>query len=123
MTSPYDLEARYSSKRDVHGVGYQVHLTETCDADHPDLIMQVITPPATTRDRVMGPAIQQDLADRDLLPGTHMLDSSYVDADFLVTAPIPHQIDVIGPPFGSYSRQWREGKGDDLQAFVIDWEA
>jgi transposase len=34
-----------------------------------------------------------------------------------------HQIDVVGPPFGSYSRQRREGRGDDLQAFVINWEA
>jgi transposase len=121
--SLYDTEARYSSKRETHGVGYKVHLTETCDADHPDLITQVITTPATTQDRVMGPAIHQDLAERDLLPGTHLLDSGYVDADLLVTARTPHQIDVIGPPFGSYSRQWREGKGDDLQAFVIDWEA
>jgi transposase len=104
-------------------VGYKVHLTETCDADHPDLITQVITTPATTQDSVMGPAIHQDLADRDLLPGTHLLDSGYVDADLLVTARTPHQIDVIGPPFGSYSRQWREGQGYDLQAFVIDWEA
>jgi transposase len=30
---------------------------------------------------------------------------------------------VVGPPFGSYSRQWREGQGDDLQAFSLDWEA
>jgi hypothetical protein len=43
------------------------------------------------------------------------------DADFLVTARTPHQLDVIGPPFGSYSRQWREGKGYDLEAFVLDW--
>jgi transposase len=121
--SPYDLEARYSSKRDVHWVGYKVHLTETCDADHPDLITQVMTTPATMQDSVMGPAIQQDLANRDLLAGTHLLDSGYVDADLLVTAQTPHQIDVIGPPFGSYSRQWREGRGYDLQAFVIDWEA
>ena len=34
----------------------------------------------------MGPPIVQDLAARDLLPGTHLLDSGYVDADFLVTA-------------------------------------
>jgi transposase len=34
-----------------------------------------------------------------------------------------HQIDVVGSPFGSYSRQRREGRGDDLQAFVINWEA
>ena len=89
IASPYDLEARYSSKRDTHWVGYKVHLTETCDADHPDLITQVMTTPATTQDSVMGPAIQQDLADRDLLPGTHLLDSGYVDADLLVTAQTP----------------------------------
>jgi transposase len=123
IASPYDLEARYSSKRETHWVGYKVHLTETCDADHPDLITQVMTTPATTQDSVMGPAIQQDLADRALLPGTHLLDSGYVDADLLVTAQTPHQIDVVGPPFGSYSRQRREGKGYDLQAFAIDWEA
>jgi transposase len=111
LASPYDLEARYSSKRETHWVGYKVHLTETCDADHPDLVTQVLTTLATTQDSVMGPAIQQDLAERDLLPGTHLFDSGYVDADLLVTAQTPHQIDVVGPPFGSYSRQWREGKG------------
>jgi transposase len=52
-----------------------------------------------------------------------VLDSGYVDADLLVIAQTPHRIDVIGPPFGSYSRQWREGKGYDLEAFVIDREA
>jgi len=70
----------------------------------------------------MGPVIVQDLATRDLLPGTHLLDSGYVDADFLVTAQRQHQIDVVGPPFGSYSWQHQIGQGYDLQAFVIDWE-
>jgi len=105
IQSPYDLEARYSSKRDTHWVGYKSHLGETCDDDQPDLITQVLTTPATTQDSVMGPIIHQDLADRDLLPGTHLLDSGYVDADLLVTAQTQHQIDVVGPPFGSYSRQ------------------
>jgi transposase len=54
------MEARYRSKREDHGVGYKVHLTETCDADDPDLMPQVITTPATMQDRVMGAAIQQD---------------------------------------------------------------
>jgi transposase len=123
IASPYDLEARYSSKHETHWVGYKVHLTETCDTDSPNLITQVMTTPATTQDSVMGPTIQQDLADRHLLPGTHLLDSGYVDADLLVTAQTQHQIDVIGPPFGSYSRQRREGRGYDLQAFAIEWEA
>jgi len=29
ITSPYDLEARYSTKRDTQWVGYKLHLTET----------------------------------------------------------------------------------------------
>jgi transposase len=121
--SPYDLEARYCSKRDTHWVGYKLHLTETCDPDQPDLITQVITTPATTPDCVMGPSIVHDLAARDLLPGTHVLDSGSVDADFLVTAQRQHHIDVVGPAFGSYSRQHQTGQGYDLQAFVLNWEA
>jgi transposase len=121
IQSPYDLEARYCSKRDTHWVGYKLHLTETCDVDHPDLITQVMTTPATTPDGVMGSTIQQDLAQRDLLPGTHLLASGYVDADLLVSAQTHHQIDVVGPPLGSYSRQHQTGHGYDLQAFVLDW--
>jgi transposase len=123
IASPYDPEARYSTKREVQWVGYKVHLTETCDEGQPHLVTQVITTPATTPDCVMGPTIHRDLAQRDLLPGTHLLDSGYVDAELLVTAQTQHQIDVVGPAFGSYSRQRRAGQGYDLSAFVLDWEA
>ena len=101
MTSPYDLESRYSTKRATQWVGYKLHLTETCEPGQPDLITQVLTTPATTPACTMGPAIAHDLAARDLLPGPHLRDSGYVDADFLVTAQRQHQIDVVGPPFGS----------------------
>jgi transposase len=121
LTSPYDLEARYSAKRDTQWVGYKLHLTEACEPGQPDLITQVLTTPATTPDCTMGPAIAHDLAARDLLPGTHLLDSGYVDADFLVTAQRQYQIDVVGPPFGSYSWQHKIEHGDDLQAFIINW--
>jgi transposase len=123
IQSPYDLEARYSTKRDTQWVGYKAHLSETCDDGYPDLITQVMTTLATTPDCVMGPAIQQDLAQRDVLPGTHLLDSGYVDAEFLASAQRLHQIDVIGPPFGSYSRQRRAGTGYALDAFILDWPA
>jgi transposase len=100
IASPYDPDARYSTKRGVEWVGYKVHLTETCDDGQLAVITQVLTTPATTPDCVMGPAIQQDLANRDFLPGTHLLDGGYVDADLLVTAHTQHQIDVVGPTFG-----------------------
>jgi hypothetical protein len=48
----------------------------------------------------MGPRIQWDLATRDLLPGIHLLDGGYVDAELLVTAQAAHRIDVVGPPLG-----------------------
>jgi transposase len=99
IASPYDVEARYCTKRSTAWVGYKVHLTETCEEDQPYLITGVMTTPATTPDCVMGPAIQQDLAQRDLLPGTHLLDGGSVDADLLVTAHTQQQIDVVGPPF------------------------
>jgi transposase len=123
LASPYDPEARYSTKRDVQWVGYKVHLTEACDDGQPHLITQVLTTPATTPDCVMGPTIHQDLAQRDLLPSTHLLDGGDVDAELLVTAQTEHQIDVVGPTFGSYSRQRLEGPGYDLSAFGVDWEA
>jgi Transposase DDE domain len=123
IAAPYDLEARYSSQRETQWVGSKVHRTETCAADYPDLMRQGMTTPATTQARVMAPTIQQDIANRDVLPGLHVLDSGSVDADLLVTAQTQHQSDGMGPPFGAYSRQRREGRGDDLQAFVRDWEA
>src|SRR5439155_24015695 len=103
-------------------MGYKVHLSETCDVGQPDLITQVSTTLATTSDFVMAPVIQEDLAIRDLLPGTHLVDSGYVVADVLVNAQ-QQQIDVVGPPLGSSSRQSRDGHGDDLHAFAIDWDA
>jgi transposase len=71
----------------------------------------------------MGPVIQQGLATRDLLPSTHLLGGGYVDAELLVTAQTKHQVDVVGPTFGSYSRQRMAGQGYDLSAFLLDWEA
>jgi transposase len=122
-TSPDALEARSCSQRETHGGGSTGHLTETWEPGQPELLTQILTTPATTPACVMGPAIQPDVAERDLLPGIHVLDSGDVDADLLVTAQTPQQIEVSGPPFGSYSRQRRAGEGYALQAVVMDWEA
>jgi transposase len=121
--SPDALEARYRSTREAHGVGSTVHLTDTCEAHQPDRMTQVSTTPAPTQDRVRGPASPHDCAARDVRPGLHVLDGGDVDAELLVTAQTPQQSAVMGPPCGSYRRHRRAGQGDDLQAFVSDWEA
>ncbi len=99
--SPYDLEARHGRTRDTPWVGDTLHLTEPCDPHQPALITQVITTPATTPDGVRGPSIVHDVAARDLVPGTHGLDSGSVDADFPVTAQTQPQVEGVGPAFGS----------------------
>jgi hypothetical protein len=43
-----------------------------------------------------GPNVH-DRAARDLLPGTHLLDSGYVDVDVLVTGQRQYQVDSVGP--------------------------
>ncbi len=72
--SPYDLEARYSSKRSVNWVGYKVHLTEICDEDSPHLITQVETTIATLTDEEAVKSIHQDLEKKKLLPDEHLMD-------------------------------------------------
>ncbi len=120
--SPYDPEARYSKKRETEWVGYKVHLTETSDETMPHLLTNVETTPATTADTTMTAAIHAHLAARDLLPQEHVVDTSYVTADHLVTS---HRrgIDLLGPVREDISWQTRAHVGFGVAGFGIDWEA
>src|SRR5262245_18270301 len=72
ISSPYDTDARYSTKRERQWVGYKAHLTETCDEDRPRLIVNVETTPATTPDDNMIQDVHGSEKVRDLLPGEHL---------------------------------------------------
>jgi len=85
IESPYDTEARHSSKREIIWTGYKAHLTETCDPELPCLITHVHTTVATTQDVSCTADIQQALADKGLLPLRHLVDTGYVDAELLVS--------------------------------------
>jgi transposase len=97
IASPYDPEARWSTKQTVEWVSYKVHLTEICDQDAPRLITHVETTPATTPDDNMLTTIHEELAAKDLLPQEHLVDKGYTDAEVLVTSQQEHQVRVIGP--------------------------
>jgi hypothetical protein len=122
LQSPYDLDARFSTKRETSWIGYRLHLTETCDEGTPDLITQVATVPATTNDVEMTDVIQADLATRDLLPGEHLLDAGYVSARHLVTSEKTHGITLVGPALLDTSWQATTDQGFDVTHFAIDWE-
>jgi hypothetical protein len=84
IASPYDPEARYSTKRAVEWIGYKVHLTETCDPATPHLIVNVETTPATTPDDHLLATIHASLEPRGLLPAEHLVDKGYTDSQVLV---------------------------------------
>jgi transposase len=122
IQSPYDAEARYSIKRQTEWTGYKVHLPESCDDELPHLIVNIETTPATTTDYEMTLPIQAHLAERDLLPSEHLLDSGYLSADILVQTQA-QGIDAIGPVSMENTWQSRTPDTHDLSHFVIDWEA
>ena len=122
VASPYDPQARYSSKRGTAWVGYKVQLTETCDPDLPSLIVNVATTPATTPDDNMLAAVHASLAERDLLPSEHLVDKGYTDSHVLVDSRRRFGVEVVGPVADDPSWQAREGAGFAKAAFLVDWE-
>jgi transposase len=122
ISSPYDVEARYSTKRDVEWVGYKAHLTETCDADRPHLIVNVETTPATTRDDNMVEIVHESEKKRDLLPGEHLVDKGYTDSEVLVASRSEYGVTIVGPVAEDPGWQARAGEGFDKGSFVVDWD-
>src|SRR5215471_13526772 len=117
LSSPYDTEARYSTKREVNWLGYKVHLTETCDEKTPHLIVNV----ATTPDDNMLEQVHDSLKVRDLLPAQHLVDKGYTDAHVLVDSQRQHDVTIVGPVAEDPSWQAR-AEGFDKGSFIVDWE-
>jgi transposase len=122
ISSPYDPEARYSTKRQVEWVGYKAHLTETCDADRPHLIVNVESTPATTPDDNMIKEVHESLKRRDLLPGEHLVDKGYTDAHVFVESRREYAVTIVGPVAADPSWQARAGEGFDKASFIVDWD-
>ncbi len=122
IASPKDLDISYCVKRSTEWIGYRVHLTETCDEEEPHLITQVQTTTATTHDAKATPIIQDDLAQRDLLPDTHLVDEGYMDTD-LVVKNQRRGVDLVGPIPSHKSWQSRTEEAFDHTQFHIDWQA
>jgi transposase len=121
IESPYEVEARYSTKRAMDWVGYKVHLTESCDEGFPHLITDVHTTAATATDVKQLSAIQDGLARSGLLPAEQLADSSYVCGSNLVSSHT-RQIDLVGPPYKDNTWQAKADEGFDVANFRIDWE-
>jgi transposase len=121
IESPYEVEARYSTKRSLGWVGYKVHLTESCDEGLPRLITDVHTTAATATDVKQLAPIQDRLAASGVLPAEQLADSSYVCGSNLVSSHA-RQVDLIGPAFKDNTWQAKADEGFDVANFRVDWD-
>jgi hypothetical protein len=120
ISPPYDPEARYSTKRGLGWVGYNVHLTETGDEGAPHLIVNVETTPATTPDDNMIEVVHESEKGRDLLPGEHLVDKGYTDSEVLIACRRAYGVTIVGPAAEDSGWQARAGEGFDKGRFAVD---
>lgn len=123
ISSPYDPQARYSTKREMAWVGYKVHLTETCDRHLPNLITDVQTCVATDPDEKQLPVIQASLKKRNLLPEEQVVDAGYANAATLASSQSDYGIRVTAPVTPNQSWQAAAKQGFDKSKFVVDWQS
>ena len=121
ISSPYDVEARYSTKRDMSWIGYKVHLTETCNRNLPNLITDVQTCVATAPDESQLPTIQAALSARNLLPKEQVVDAGYANAATIASSQTNYGITVTAPVTPNQSWQAEAKQGFDKSKFVVDW--
>ena len=149
LSSPYDTDARWGVKGDdLRWNGYKVHLTETCDpadtppshtpashapagdtpagdgrpGERPNIITGVATTDATVPDAKMTDPIHAALAQRDLLPTEHLVDSGYPSAALVVDTARRWGVALVSPLLSDRSRQGRAGAGYQRDNFTIDFD-
>jgi transposase len=123
ISTPYDPDAHYATKRSTAWIGYKVHLTETCEADSPNLITHVETTAAPVADDAVTATIHADLAEQSLLPAQHIADTGFVNSKLFVDSRNDYGIELIGPTRADNHWQAKTGTGFAASEFVIDWDA
>lgn len=121
--SPYDPEVRYSTKRDLHWIGYKVHLTETCEDEQVEVITHVETTYAPVADVAMLPAIHEALCASGVPPAEHYVDAGYLEVELLLREHQTKGIHLVGPVRPDPGWQAQQQTGYDASQFVFDWPA
>ena len=70
----------------------------------------------------MTESIHASLANRNLLPSKHIVDTGYLDAELLVTTQDQHQVDLLGPTRANHRWQAKDAKGFAAVDFTVDWQ-
>jgi transposase len=96
LQSPYDVEARWSYRRDDSWVGYKVHITESCEPNMPHLITDVQTRPSGEADLDALPTIHAALMRRGLLPAQQLVDAGYLTSKTSLQSEEAHAVELVG---------------------------
>ncbi|MCE7007035.1 hypothetical protein LWC34_30015 [Kibdelosporangium philippinense] len=104
-----------------NGSGYKDHQTEICDEEQPNLIVHVVTTPAPEQDIGVVGGIHAALAEQQLAPAEHLVDSGYVTPETVHHAATDHGITIVGPV--RQDPRARERPGFAKEDFHIDWQA
>ena len=121
--SPYDPEVRYSTKRDMHWIGYKVHLTETCEPEQVEVITHVETTYAPVADVEQVATIHEALCAKGVSPGEHFVDSGYMDVRLLLAEQHSKGIRLVGPVRPDPRWQAQQHTGYAAADFTFDWQA
>jgi hypothetical protein len=130
LASPYDIDTRWSAKRDMFWNGYKLHVSEICHGqdegnrpESPDIITNVTTTASTLPDTKALEPIHQALQRRQLLPKRHYLDSGYPSAELIVGSAETYGVALVTPVLLDTSRQAKAREGFAADDFTIDWPA
>jgi transposase len=122
VCTPHDPEVRFTAHDEKQWTGYQVHWTETCDAERPHLITHVETTTNDTRDVEVIPRIHAALYELDLLPSAHWVDAGYTSGPNVFDSLQHYGVRLIGPVAEDRSWQAHTADGLTLAQFQIDFE-
>ncbi len=122
IESPYDAQAHFRTRSGTSWTGYIVHLSESCEDDGVHLITHAMTTTAAVHEARCTAAIHAALAGKGLVPGEHLVDAAYVDAELLVRGREDHGIDLVGPPRPNPSWQAKVEGGHTIDRFEVDWD-
>lgn len=122
IATPHDPEARHTARKTQTWTGYQVHLSETCEAHRPHVITHVETRPATTAEITVLDDIHQGLAQVNLLPDQHLVDNGYIAGHAIVASQQRSGVQLIGPVADDTSWPARQPDGLTADQFQMDWE-
>lgn len=120
--SPYDPEVRYANKGKTQWVGYKAHLSECFGEDQPHFLTHVMTTESSFHDQHCAPLIHEALAQKDLLPGRHHVDSAYISIKTFVKSLRDYQVKLVGAAMENTSWQNQEEEAFSSEDFALDWE-